>query len=91
MGMTQMSQLSLNEERRRVPRQRTLKSARIVIDPQMPELECVVRNLSPDGALLLVPSLAVPDRFDLVFSASKPRHACKVAWRAHDRVGVVFE
>ena len=89
--MTQMSQLSLNEERRRVPRQRTLKSARIVIDPQMPELECVVRNLSPDGALLLVPSLAVPDRFDLVFSASKTRHACKVAWRAHDRVGVVFE
>ena len=86
-----MSQLSLNEERRRAPRQRTLKSARIVIDPQMPELECVVRNLSPDGALLLVPSLAVPDRFDLVLSASRSRHACKVAWRAHDRVGVAFE
>jgi len=37
-----------------------------------------------------VPSLAVPDRFDLVFSASRTRHACKVAWRAHDRVGVTF-
>ena len=86
-----MSQLSLNEERRRVPRQRTLKSARIVIDPQMPELECVVRNLSPEGALLLVPSLAVPGRFDLILSTSRTRQTCKVAWRAHDRVGVQFE
>ena len=88
--MTQMSQLSLNEERRRMPRQRTLKSARVVIDGQGPVLDCIVRNLSPRGALLLVPSLAVPDRFDLVFSASRARHACQVAWRAHDRVGVVF-
>ena len=47
MGMTQMSQLSLNEERRRMPRQRTLKSARIVIDAQGPVLDCIVRNLSP--------------------------------------------
>ena len=86
-----MSQLSLNEERRRVPRQRTLKSARIVIDPQMPELECVVRNLSAHGALLLVPSLAVPGRFELILSTSRARQTCKVAWRAHDRVGVVFE
>ncbi len=73
-----------------MPRQRTLKSARIVIDPRAPALDCIVRNLSAHGALLLVPSLAVPDRFDLVFSASKTRHACMVAWRAHDRVGVVF-
>ena len=85
-----MSQLSWNEERRNTPRHRTLKSARIVIDSQGPVLDCIVRNLSPRGALLLVPSLAVPDRFGLVFSASRTRHACKVAWRAHDRVGVVF-
>jgi hypothetical protein len=91
MGMTAMSQLSLNEERRRMPRQRTLKAARIVIDPKLPALDCIVRNLSARGALLLVPSLAVPDRFDLVFSASHARHACRVAWRAHDRVGVLFE
>ena len=89
--MTQMAQLSSNEERRHKPRQRTLKSARIVLDAQGPVLDCIVRNLSPRGALLLVPSLAVPDRFELIFSASHARHACKVAWRAHDRVGVVFE
>ena len=85
-----MSQLSLNEERRLMPRMRTLKSARIVIDSHGPVLDCVVRNLSARGALLLVSSLAVPDRFELILSTSGARRTCKVAWRAHDRVGVRF-
>jgi PilZ domain len=78
------------EERRRAKRIRTLKSGRIVIDPNMSALDCIVRNLSPRGALLLVPSIAVPDNFELVFSASRARHECRVAWRASDRVGVEF-
>ena len=78
------------EERRRAHRQRTLKAARIVIDQRTPGLDCIVRNLSPYGALLLVSSLAVPDRFELLFSANRARHECRVAWRATDRVGVEF-
>ena len=78
------------EERRRFPRTRTLKSGQIVIDPRASVLECIVRNLSPGGALLLVTSLAVPDRFELVFPATRARHDCKVAWRGQDRVGVEF-
>ena len=62
----------------------------IIIDPKTSVLDCIVRNLSPCGALLLVSSLAVPDRFDLVFSANHARHACRVAWRSSDRVGVEF-
>jgi hypothetical protein len=85
-----MWQQPAREERRRVPRQRTLKSGQIVIGNAQPVLDCVVRNLSPGGALLLVPSLAVPDRFQLVFPASRARHECRVAWRAIDRVGVAF-
>lgn len=86
-----MSQVSANEDRRRMPRHRTLKSAQIVIDSQGPALDCIVRNMSPRGALLLVPSVAVPDRFDLVFAASRARYTCRVVWRAPDRVGVQFE
>ena len=78
------------QERRRVRRTRTLKSGKIVIDAQTSALECIVRNLSPHGALLLVPSLAVPDRFELVFPATSARHDCRVAWRAMDRVGIEF-
>ena len=79
------------EERRRAHRQRTLKAARIMIDRSTSGLDCIVRNLSPYGALLLVSSLAVPDHFELMFSANRARHECRVAWRATDRVGVEFE
>jgi hypothetical protein len=66
MGMTAMSQLSWSEERRSTPRHRTLKSAQILIDPKLPALECIVRNLSSGGALLLVPSLGVRYQFELL-------------------------
>jgi len=78
------------QERRQVQRIRTLKSGHVVIDTKMPALECIVRNLSARGALLLVPSLAVPDRFELVLDSSRARHDCRVAWRAMDRVGIEF-
>jgi hypothetical protein len=78
------------DERRGALRTRTLKSARISIDPRTSALDCIVRNLSSGGALLLVSSLAVPDRFDLIFTTSRARHACRVAWRGSDRVGVEF-
>ena len=78
------------QERRRARRIRTLKSGKIVIDAKTPALECIVRNLSPCGALLLVPSLAVPDRFELEFASTRARHDCRVAWRAMDRVGIEF-
>ena len=78
------------QERRQSQRIRTLKSGKIVIDRETSALDCIVRNLSPGGALLLVPSIAVPDQFDLILSANRTRHVCRVAWRAHDRVGVAF-
>jgi hypothetical protein len=79
------------QERRREQRHKTLKTGRIVIDPNTSALDCIVRNLSARGALLLVSSLAVPDRFELMFSANRTRHQCRVAWRAMDRIGVEFK
>jgi hypothetical protein len=79
------------EERRRVLRQRTLKAGRIVIGPRTSAVECTVRNLSPAGALLLVPSVAaIPDGFELVLEAANVRRACRVIWRGDSRVGVEF-
>jgi hypothetical protein len=86
-----MLQASEYEDRRRQPRRRTLKSAQVMIDRKAPPLECIVRNLSDQGALLLLSSLAVTDRFDLVLESDRTRHHCRVVWRALDRVGVEFE
>jgi hypothetical protein len=86
-----MSQLAERVERRRLPRRRTLKSGQVLFDPKAPALDCIVRNLSEHGALLLISPLAVPERFDFLLTSDHVLHRCRVVWRAFDRVGVEFE
>jgi PilZ domain len=79
------------EERRRVSRHRTLKSGKIVVQSGRSVVDCTVRNLSTHGALLVVRSLAgIPEEFDLVLETSGAHHACRIAWRGDDRMGVEF-
>jgi len=79
------------EERRRVPRYRTLKSGKIVVQSGRWVVDCTVRNLSTQGALLLVRSLAaIPEKFDLVLETTGEHHSCRIAWRGEDRLGVEF-
>lgn len=79
------------EERRQFSRHRTLKSGKIVVQPRASVFDCTVRNLSPNGALLVVGSLAgIPENFDLVLEATGEHHTCRVAWRGEDRLGVEF-
>ena len=79
------------EERRRVPRHRTLKSGKIVVQSGRWVVDCTVRNLSTLGALLLVRNLAaIPEKFDLVLETTGEHHLCRVAWRGEDRLGVEF-
>ena len=79
------------EERRRVPRHRTLKSGKIVVQSGRWVVDCTVRNLSTQGALLLVRSLAaIPEKFDLVLETTGEHHPCRIAWRGEDRLGVEF-
>ena len=79
------------EERRRVPRHRTLKSGKIVVQSGRWVVDCTVRNLSTQGALLLVRSLAaIPEKFDLVLETTGEHHSCRIAWRGEDRLRVEF-
>ena len=81
----------MEEERRKVPRNRTLKSGKIIIDSKASLLECTVRNLSPKGALLVVASHAgIPASFQLKLDSNQQRHDCRVIWRGKDRLGVEF-
>jgi hypothetical protein len=50
-----------------------------------------VRNLTTQGALLVVPSLVgIPANFELVLDTDHARHDCRVAWRGENRLGVEF-
>ena len=79
------------DERRRMQRTRTLKSARIVFNHSSSVIDCTVRNLTNLGAMLLVPdSLGVPETFDLMFDSVHVRRPCRVIWRTDTKLGVEF-
>ena len=78
-------------ERRTSPRQRRLYGAKIVFNNNASVIECVVRNVSAEGAQLLVASpIGIPDLFDLQISRNGDRRRSKIAWRSNDRIGVIF-
>jgi hypothetical protein len=78
-------------ERRRDLRQRTYKAARISFNDKRAAIDCVVKNLSAQGACLQVASpIGIPDAFDLVFDSDHSARPCQVIWRKERQIGVEF-
>jgi hypothetical protein len=79
------------EDKRHIQRHRTLKGARIAFQGDGAAIQCVVRNLSDEGACLVVESpVGIPDKFHLIFDSDEPDRQCKVVWRSKNRIGVAF-
>jgi hypothetical protein len=76
-------------ERRQGLRQRTFKTGSITLPHGV--MECLIRNMSADGALLefLQPPL-VPDDFRLFLRPDMTQRQCHVVWRKKLRIGVEF-
>jgi hypothetical protein len=81
-----------NQERRRpAPRQRTLKKARIVFNDRRSAIDCVVRNLSPHGALLVLPSfVGMPETFELFVDGETACRPAHIVWKRDGKTGVEF-
>ena len=78
------------EERRKVPRHRTLKAGSISFN-RAAGIDCRVRTLSPAGACLEVASqIGIPDDFVLVVECDHLHQPCHVIWRTATRMGVEF-
>lgn len=81
----------MQEERRHVPRRRTLKGAMIVFNDGRSTIAATVRNLSEAGANLRVASvIGIPDTFVLRLSDGSI-HTCRAIWRKSEEIGVTFE
>ena len=79
-------------ERRASPRQRRLNGAKIVFNNNSSVIDCIVRDLSAQGARLVVSRpVGIPDRFDLRIDRNGACHSSKVTWRADDQIGVSFD
>jgi hypothetical protein len=82
----------MDNNKRISPRQRVLKSGKIVFAGGSFSIDCTIRNVSDTGARLQVPTtVAIPDKFTLVDGQSGKRREVKVMWRKGDLIGVHFE
>lgn len=82
----------MTTERRKTLRQRTLLGGRIVFNQRRATLDCVVRNFSDTGALILLSdAVALPAAFDLEIDHKQRSYGARVRWRNGERIGIGFE
>lgn len=69
-----------------------LKSAAISYGEMVENtVECVVTDISKQGARILVSSAeAIPANFKLTFANGNTEHSCVLAWSTKDEIGVRF-
>jgi hypothetical protein len=78
-------------ERRRSARSRTLIGGKVIFNQRQSTLDCTVRNLSEDGALLVFPSSVVlPGLFELYFPLKRESRMVRSRCGDGDRVGFSF-
>jgi PilZ domain-containing protein len=77
-------------DKRGAPRHRVLKQGMLAFD-QGGGVDCIVRNLSPNGARIdIVNPVGLPDVFTLVIESDSFSRRCHVAWSSERQIGVVF-
>ena len=77
-------------ERRKYPRVRVLKGAKIVIGTSS-VLDCVVRDLSSTGARIEIPNaIGLPEALDVTFDGGHTFRPCRLKWRTLNETGVEF-
>ncbi len=78
-------------DRRQQRRQRVLKRAQILLKGIGSTLDCVVRDISPSGALLRVSDyFSAPGEFDLLFLDTHTVRRVEVRWQIGNDIGVRF-
>ena len=76
-------------EKRAAQRRRVLKAGIIVF--RGGTFNCMIRNLSEQGAVLDLPSsIGIPHDFTLVIPTEGSRFFCQGVWRNERRIGVAF-
>lgn len=81
----------MDTERRRAPRQRTLLGGVVMFNGRRSTLDCAIRNLSDDGALMMLSdAVALPQAFEIEIPSRQRQYAARAVWRSGERIGIVF-
>ena len=77
-------------EKRMAPRRRVFKSGAIAFNGG--RIDCIVRNLSANGAGLDVANpVGLPASFTLMIATDRFARRCHPVWRSEKRIGVAFD
>lgn len=80
-----------NQERRSAARSRVFFGGEIFIDADLPSVECHVKNISGNGAGIVVQTSDVlPNQFDLVIRKTNDRHRVVVTWSRGRHLGLAY-
>ena len=67
------------------------KAGFLIPAPEAPWIECVIVDVSDEGACLEVGALAVPELFGLAFTAGgEVLRICSLVWRQGEMIGARF-
>ena len=81
----------MDADLRKSPRQNAFKIGVIQIDNCSDDIECLIWNVSEDGAQLEPMSAEpVPDEFELYLDEQGARRSCLVIWRGSRKIGATF-
>ncbi len=81
----------MQADNRAVARHQVRKAGRIIFFDEPCFIECVIRNISEDGALVSMPlSLSLPDHVVLWEERTGLIYECDVRWRKNHMVGLQF-
>ena len=81
----------MEEERRRVPRLKSLLRGRVYFNNRGSTVECLVRDISADGArLALADDVTIPDVIELFVPQKDQFFRSHVIWRHGGEAGIAF-
>jgi len=79
------------DNRRFTRRQRTCLEGRIIFNHRHSTLDCIVHNLSSDGAKIALADYArLPDEFDIAICRKRETYNAKIIWRNTTEIGLRF-
>jgi hypothetical protein len=79
-------------EHRRETRQRVFLKGRVVFNNGSSSLDCLVRDMSPTGArLVMSEATTLPDAFDLYIPQKDRTYRATLRWRREGGIGGSFE
>jgi hypothetical protein len=65
------------------------RTAKLIVGPKLPVVDCNVVDYSVGGACLeITGQISLPPRFELLYGAARKR--CRVVWKDGRRLGVAF-